>query len=460
VVENLREVPGQAEIAHMLAGGLFLHPIGFLARLYLSCTTTGAWLMRLRGARLDGTPWASSRRRYRTKALAMQAIRRRLTPLMMVPGEERQIDAVPLFAEREGYRIETASGPVFFPDMRRCQLCSGLNAKECAYKCGAVLCSDCGNGHQPPDCPPQMDEVVAAIDGERPLPRSRKAIERLRRRLNDAVEKRGSAARVMPKTRGSQKSASIGDAAMSLLFAIHKAAQDPATADKLNNAADQVEALVLPRLAPERHPLVTMVATVLRGVAGLRMDVEAFYEAQDSLALRHQRRGFLRLLRLRGAERLDYSWPPAGYTLHGEHEWSVDSTGYWGSNGTDADSRKHTGLTRAWTHFKANSDPPGLTEIFQCAGRVDGKVVRGWKFRFGIASDEALYPDREAARAAAWAWHDRRHALAELLGRVAASIVREGDAWPRILTWADKQVAEVERWLRDSTAEMPEVLRG
>lgn len=32
--------------------------------------------------------------------------------------------------------------------------------------------------------------------------------------------------------------------------------------------------------------------------------------------------------------------------------------------------------------------------------------------------------------------------------------------WPRCLTWSDEQVAEVERWLQDSTAEMPEVLRA
>lgn len=32
--------------------------------------------------------------------------------------------------------------------------------------------------------------------------------------------------------------------------------------------------------------------------------------------------------------------------------------------------------------------------------------------------------------------------------------------WPRCLTWTDEQVAEVEHWLRDSAAEMPEVLRS
>ena len=52
-----------------------------------------------------------------------------------------------------------------------------------------------------------------------------------------------------------------------------------------------------------------------------------------------------------------------------------------------------------------------------------------------------LEADADAARAAAWAWYDRR------LG-------------PRCLTWSDDQVSEVERRLVDSTAEMPEALRG
>lgn len=34
------------------------------------------------------------------------------------------------------------------------------------------------------------------------------------------------------------------------------------------------------------------------------------------------------------------------------------------------------------------------------------------------------------------------------------------DIRPRCLTWSDEQVAEVERWLADSAAEMPAVLGG
>jgi len=72
-------------------------------------------------------------------------------------------------------------------------------------------------------------------------------------------------------------------------------------------------------------------------------------------------------------------------------------------------------------------------------------------------------PSQAEARAAAWAWHDRRHALAERLRSGLGDRLGRCDGldfWPVILTWSDAQVAEVERWLVDSTAEMPEVLRG
>lgn len=147
-------------VGHMLRGGLFLHPVGFLARLYVSRTLTGAWLVRARCASLHGAgPVVTSRIRCRTRKLAMRAARRLLVPLLMVPGEDRPIDAVPLFAERDGSRVETAVGVVEFPGEVKCQACKRRGAKACAYKCGAVLCADHGAAHQPPDCPPQMAEI-------------------------------------------------------------------------------------------------------------------------------------------------------------------------------------------------------------------------------------------------------------------------------------------------------------
>lgn len=53
----------------------------------------------------------------------------------------------------------------------------------------------------------------------------------------------------------------------------------------------------------------------------------------------------------------------------------------------------------AWQHFKAHNDPPGLER---------------WYGAFAMCAG----------------------------------------IWPRILTWTDEQVAEVERWLVDSSADM------
>lgn len=230
------------------------------------------------------------------------------------------------------------------------------------------------------------------------------------------------------------------------------------------------------------------------------------------------------------ADRLNYNEPPRFYL-----ERASDPQVEAGLYAAPTYETCYLGMTRgesllaAWSHYKAHNDPPGLTEIFRCGGLADGQVFRGWKFRFGIASDEVFRPDRQAARAAAWAWYDRRLALAGraererdgiylvtnaeplwtrclawsdrdadavgawlddsvgvappvLFGGRIAALQRSLDemrrlwsttpgiyfddrqdaalAWPRCLTWSDDQVTAVERWLVDSTAEMPEVLRG
>lgn len=138
-------------------------------------------------------------------------------------------------------------------------------------------------------------------------------------------------------------------------------------------------------------------------------------------------------------ERLDYSKAPPGYAV-------TESCGWWPADDagelvredesfdTEADA-----LTAAWAHYKAKHDPPGC-----CIGLVmkgQGATERGsYCVDFG-ASEAFAVPAwkggkvdagaRLVARAAAWAWHDRRHALAIM--------------WPRCLAWTDAQVAEVER---------------
>jgi hypothetical protein len=100
-------------------------------------------------------------------------------------------------------------------------------------------------------------------------------------------------------------------------------------------------------------------------------------------------------------------------------------------------------LAAAWAHYKLRHDPPGLPSF------SSARVVE-W------------YGSSAEARAAAWSWYERRLALLARL-EVAEAVMRTfivDDLWPVILTWSDDQVAEVERWLVDPTAEMPEVLGG
>lgn len=130
-------------------------------------------------------------------------------------------------------------------------------------------------------------------------------------------------------------------------------------------------------------------------------------------------------------ERLDYSRFPPGYS--GETT-SVD----------------------AWSEWKAKNDPPGFT-LYR-----NGPT---WSWAIDVADGVVVgepYAVVEDARRHAWKWYDRRRALARVVRHQPddsiLNMVRL--VWPRCLTWSDEQVAEVERWLVDSTAEMPEVLRG
>lgn len=170
-------------------------------------------------------------------------------------------------------------------------------------------------------------------------------------------------------------------------------------------------------------------------------------------------------------QRLDYGEPPPGYQVGqgSEAQWywvrgPVDGEGHRGDIALGEDAA----LTAAWTHVKVHHDPPG---VYRC-GPLALYIT------FGPGLPQLL------SRTEAWAWYDRRLALAAKLdvalivdeepfkGRIIRTVVPAGEArhfdgeqrpyaaWPRILTWSDEQVAEVERWLADSNAETPEVLRG
>ena len=79
-------------------------------------------------------------------------------------------------------------------------------------------------------------------------------------------------------------------------------------------------------------------------------------------------------------------------------------------------------MAEAWAHYKARHDPPGM--------QVMSFRARG----LGL-------PD-PTARAAAWARHDRRHALLDKMERLAGT--RSALAWPNLLAMADDDVARLE----------------
>ena len=169
-------------------------------------------------------------------------------------------------------------------------------------------------------------------------------------------------------------------------------------------------------------------------------------------------------------QRLDYTLLPLGYTMEEDVDADDASIGIWFWN-SDADeggrARKFgvectteaDAIADAWIDCKASNDPPGM----QVAGPAGNTTLWSWRLLSG-AHEAVLWSRSEAeARAAAWAWYDRRHALHERLRCGLGDRLGRCDGldfWPLILSWSDDQVAEVERWLVDSTAEMPEVLRG
>lgn len=219
-------------------------------------------------------------------------------------------------------------------------------------------------------------------------------------------------------------------------------------------------------------------------------------------------------------ERIDYSKPPPGYTCAGLW-WAYGEEESGHAEWTDTClKRQAAGVVAAWAHYKARHDPPGMwVEMSEHGNWAWG--TRDLGCHDWVDSFDDPEREREAARAAAWAWYDRRLEVATQLDAGAVVLVEhldgggrrrvptprtrivdalqpmltigtdeddramavaeaerlfsegrltfEGDqpielaaviVWPRCLTWSDEQVAEVERWLVDSTVELPEVLRG
>lgn len=156
-------------------------------------------------------------------------------------------------------------------------------------------------------------------------------------------------------------------------------------------------------------------------------------------------------------EILDFSQPPPGHSDCAICESEADGPG------------------RAWAHHRARHDPPGFrVSLWESWSPAPAAIsFFAWEFETpGLIVKSEKFGDLAEARAAAWDWYERRLALAlrfdlgdeggARVNPVLQDVVEAPgwSTWLRILTWTDEQVAEVERWLVDRTAEMPEVLRG
>lgn len=170
-----------------------------------------------------------------------------------------------------------------------------------------------------------------------------------------------------------------------------------------------------------------------------------------------------------GIERLDFSKPPPGYTVawltHSSPEWVFRVDERDDFNQYDSEDKARSA---AWAHYKARHDPPGMWTLYW---ENEDRVAQGYAWGYRSEAAFGTEPTQDAARAAAWAWYERRLALADLLEsedidrrltehhpEIRTARLCRG-WWPVVLIWSDEQVAAVERWLIDSTAEMPEVLR-
>ncbi len=153
--------------------------------------------------------------------------------------------------------------------------------------------------------------------------------------------------------------------------------------------------------------------------------------------------------------RLDYSKPPPGYST-----WTYKgATLYQAPNGEQIGPR-----SAAWAHYKAHNDPPGLSasegiDIDDDWHGADLPWVVSYDPRlssdpdvqqalrelplsnvFWVECTGALFGTEELARAAAWAWYDRRLAIAAGFDALGS----DPWPWPECLSWSDKQASTAE----------------
>lgn len=157
---------------------------------------------------------------------------------------------------------------------------------------------------------------------------------------------------------------------------------------------------------------------------------------------------------------LDYHKPPEGYLVHDLNDdgwwWRIDEP----EDGCTAPFETEAEATdAAWSHFKVHNDPPGCSIGLVMKGQ--GATTRGDFVVDWGASQVASVPAYngkaqragayQEARAAAWAWHDRRLGLILLLAAQMGGMLgreAEEDLLAKALAWTDADCAEMDIFLR------------
>lgn len=120
--------------------------------------------------------------------------------------------------------------------------------------------------------------------------------------------------------------------------------------------------------------------------------------------------------------RLDFSKMPPGYVMARGRLILPD-----GTESVSDDREAHT-LAAAWAKYKARHDPPGMvTREWTGPDKAWLWAVAAAPERRGVAGSQ---PE---ARAAAWAWYERRLSLVRALEDVGLQL----DLWPAALSWTE-----------------------
>lgn len=161
---------------------------------------------------------------------------------------------------------------------------------------------------------------------------------------------------------------------------------------------------------------------------------------------------------------LDYTKPPPGFdpqALERSLRMTVLTAGVWGP----------CALAAAWAQHKREYDPPGM-QVFVWPKEKASDPPTAWcvalrgKVHFAAFTEpeaDACRPDAETeARASAWAWHDRRHAIAydiysRTCGGKALAVLMAA-----AIAWTEAECAEVEAYAAlpfPRSVDMPQALQ-